>query len=185
MPKFEQARSRWRLAAWPTGETSPGPCQAVRTPKNSQSAASLRARRQAADVRDVDADEVDQAVADQRHVLVLVDEQLAHRDRDVLVCWRRMLEVADVLRGERVFEEEQLVLLQVLRELDRQDRRDALVDVVQQLDLVAELACGGARRASARSGSRRRGSQGRWSSRESVDCAAARRRFGCDLPPVP
>ena len=38
-----QARSRCRLAACPTGETSPGPCQAVRTPKNSQKAASLRA----------------------------------------------------------------------------------------------------------------------------------------------
>src|SRR5262245_60412093 len=31
MPKFGIARSRWTLAAWPTGETSPGPCQAERT----------------------------------------------------------------------------------------------------------------------------------------------------------
>src|SRR2546430_2510395 len=43
MPKFGMARSRWMLAAWPTGDTSPGPCQAVRTAKNSHSAATFRA----------------------------------------------------------------------------------------------------------------------------------------------
>ena len=57
----------------------------------------------------------------------------------VLVCGRQLLEVADVLRAERVFEEEQLVRLQVLGQLHRQDGRHPLVDVVQQLDLVAEL----------------------------------------------
>src|SRR5262249_55938314 len=31
MPKLCVARSRWTWAAWPTGETSPGPCHAVRT----------------------------------------------------------------------------------------------------------------------------------------------------------
>ena len=36
-------RSRCRLAAWPTGETSPGPCQAVRTPNALRRMASLRA----------------------------------------------------------------------------------------------------------------------------------------------
>ncbi len=38
-----QARSRWTLAACPTGETLPGPCHAVRTPKNSHIAAIFRA----------------------------------------------------------------------------------------------------------------------------------------------
>ncbi len=56
-------------------------------------------------------------------------------------------EVAVVLRRERVFEEEEPVLLQLLRQPDRQDRRHPLVDVVQQLDLVAERDCGGARTA--------------------------------------
>ena len=54
------------------------------------------------------------------------------------VCWRSIAELADVLRRERVFEEEELELLQLLRQPDRLDRRDPLVDVVQQLDLVAE-----------------------------------------------
>ena len=86
---------------------------------------------------------------DQRHPLGLVDEQLAHRDRD-----RRLLaqqrEPADVLGREAVLEEEEPELLELLGQPDRLDRRDALVDVVQQLDLVAERACAGARTASAR-----------------------------------
>src|SRR3954470_10513365 len=42
MPKLCKATSRWTLAAMPTGETSPGPCQAVRMPKAAQRWASLR-----------------------------------------------------------------------------------------------------------------------------------------------
>ena len=37
---------------------------------------------QAADLRDVDADEVDQPILDERHVFVLRVEKLAHRDGD-------------------------------------------------------------------------------------------------------
>jgi hypothetical protein len=48
-------------------------------------------------------------------------------------------EVADVLRREGVLEEEEPEALEVLRELDGLDGMEALVDVVQQLDLVAEL----------------------------------------------
>ena len=53
------------------GDASPGPCQAVRTPKNSHERRHLARRAEAADLRDVDADEVDQPVRDERHVLVL------------------------------------------------------------------------------------------------------------------
>ena len=53
------------------------------------------------------------------------------------VCWRSMPEIADVLGGEGVLDEERVILLQLLAEVDRIDRRDALVDVVEQLDLVA------------------------------------------------
>ena len=42
LPKFEQARSRATLQAWPTGDTSPGQCQAVFTPKCSPRAAIFR-----------------------------------------------------------------------------------------------------------------------------------------------
>src|SRR5919202_2093611 len=92
---------------------------------------------QTTDVRDVHADEVDQPIADQRHVFGLIDEQLAHGDRH-----RRLLaqdaEVLDVFRRERVLQEEQPVRLEVARQLDRLDRRHKLVHVVQQLDLLAE-----------------------------------------------
>ena len=77
--------------------------------------AQLARRRQPANVRDVDADEVDQAVADQRHVLVLVHEQLAHRDRDHALL-AQDAEVVVVLRREEVFQEEQVELLQLLRQ---------------------------------------------------------------------
>jgi hypothetical protein len=43
MPKLGAVRSRCKLAARPTGDVSDGSCQAVRTPKNSHSVASLRA----------------------------------------------------------------------------------------------------------------------------------------------
>ena len=42
----------------------------------------LARRRQAADLRDVDADEVDQPFGNERQVLLHRVEQLAHRDRD-------------------------------------------------------------------------------------------------------
>ena len=48
-------------------------------------------------------------------------------------------EVVDVLRGERVFQEEKVVRLQVLGEADRLDGRDTLMKIVQQLHGIAEL----------------------------------------------
>ena len=48
-------------------------------------------------------------------------------------------EIGDVLRRERIFHEEQLELLGVLAELHRLVGRHALVHVVQQLDLFAQL----------------------------------------------
>ena len=108
----------------------------------------LARRAQAADLRDVDADEVDQPLGDERHVFVLRVEQLAHRDRDARLLAQQP-EVVVLLGRERVFEEEQAVRLERLAEVDRLVRRDPLVHVVQQLDLVAELACAGARRTSA------------------------------------
>jgi hypothetical protein len=86
----------------------------------------------------VQAEEVDQPPGHQRHPLVGVVEQLAHRNRR-----RRLLpqrgEVADVLRAQRVLEEEQVVRLQLAGQPDGQHRRHALVHVVQQLHRVAHL----------------------------------------------
>jgi hypothetical protein len=68
------------LTAWPIGETLPGPCQAVRTLKNSQQGGDLARHVQAADRRDVDPDEVDEPLRDKEDPLVAVHEKLAHRD---------------------------------------------------------------------------------------------------------
>ena len=127
------------LAAWPTGETSPGPCQAVRTPNHSHSAASLRAGlRPPICEMWTRMKSISRSVISGRYSCgVLNSSPIAI---GVLVCWRRMPEVAVLLGRERVLEEEQAVLLELLAQLDRLVGRDALVDVVQQLDLVAELA---------------------------------------------
>ena len=86
----------------------------------------------------MDADEIDQPILDERHVLVLRVEQLAHRERDAGLL-AQQAEVIVVLRRERVLEEEQAIRLERLAQVDRLIQRDALVHVVQQLDLVAEL----------------------------------------------
>jgi hypothetical protein len=82
-------------------------------------------------------DKVDQALPDQRHVLGLVDEQLPHGDRRRGLLAQKT-EILGVLGGERVFEEEQVERFELPGEAYGLDRRDALVDVVQQLDLVTE-----------------------------------------------
>src|SRR5581483_10330202 len=73
-----------------------------------------------------------------RHVLRLVDEQLAHRDRRGRVLAEQR-EVADVLGREGVFEEEELELVEVLGEADRHDRWAALEYVVQELDVLGQV----------------------------------------------
>jgi hypothetical protein len=103
----------------------------------------LRERRElprgsdAADVRDVHPDEVDQAVPDERHGLALADEQLPHRDRRAGLRSKEA-QVLLVLRRNRVLQEEQPVGLEVLGELDGHDRGHPLVNVVEQLDVLAE-----------------------------------------------
>ena len=109
----------------------------------------LARRAQPADLRDVDADEVDQPAGDQRQVFLLRVEQLAHRDRHARLLPDEV-EVVLLLGRQRVLDEERVVLLQLLAQADRLAGRDPLVDVVQQLDVVAEGRCAGARTASGR-----------------------------------
>ena len=75
----------------------------------------------------------------QRQPFVAVDEQLAHRQRASRsaggACWNQ----AASSGAKRILEEEQPVRLQGLRELDGLGRGHALVDVVEQLDVEAEL----------------------------------------------
>ena len=73
-------------------------------------------RREAAGLRDVDADVVDQPFADQRRPFVRAVEQFAHGERRGALL-ADLAEVGDVFRRERVFQEEQLELLGVLGEL--------------------------------------------------------------------
>ena len=55
-----------------------GPCQAVRTPKNRRAPPASGPGSRPPILGDVDADKVDQAVFDQRHVLLRVVEEFAH-----------------------------------------------------------------------------------------------------------
>src|SRR5215212_7256702 len=82
-------------------------------------------------------DKVDQMFPDERNVLGLVDEQLPHGHRSCGPPAQEM-KILGVLGGERVFEEEQMIRFDLPGEAYRLDRRNALVDVVQQLDLVAK-----------------------------------------------
>ena len=65
-------------------------------------------------------------------------EQLAHRDRRGALL-PDLAEIGDVLGRKRVLDEEQLELFEILAELDGLIRSDSLVDVVQELNFVAEL----------------------------------------------
>lgn len=94
--------------------------------------------RNAADLRKMATDEIDLPPAHQRHPLVGIVEQFAHGD------WCRrlaaeMLEVADILRRERILDEKRVIRFEILDQLHRQNGRHALVDVVEQLDVVSKL----------------------------------------------
>ena len=65
-------------------------------------------------------------------------EQLAHGDRRGALLPQEA-EVVVLLGRERVFEEEGAILFQVLAELDRLAGRDPFVNVVEQLDVIAEV----------------------------------------------
>src|SRR5204862_5097560 len=98
----------------------------------------LPRRAQPAYLRDVNADEVDQPILDERQVLVLRVEQLAHRDRNARLLPQQP-EMVVVFGRERILEEEQPIRLERLAQVDGLVQRHALVDVVQQLDVVSEL----------------------------------------------
>src|SRR5258708_13929671 len=98
----------------------------------------LAARRQSAGHRGMDADEVDKALGYERCPFVRTAEQLTHRElRGALLPDHA--EVGDVLRRQRVFEEEQVELLYFFCEAHGLNRGHALVDVVRQLHLLTQL----------------------------------------------
>src|SRR4051794_1653229 len=84
-------------------------------------------------------DEVDQALLDQHFPFGLVHEELTHRDGD-RSRFAHTREPADVFGREGILKEEETELLELLGKIDRQDRLNPLVDVMQQLELVTKLA---------------------------------------------
>ena len=93
---------------------------------------------EAADLRHVRAHEVDQAVRDQGHVFVLGVEELTHGDGHARLL-AQQAEVLVLLGRERVLDEVRVIALQLLADLDRFRQGHALVDVVEQLHLFAQL----------------------------------------------
>ncbi len=94
-------------------------------------------RGESTDCRNVDPDEIDQAVLDEHFPFACVHEELAHCQRNA-GGFPHASEVADVLRSGRVFQEEESVLLKLLCEVDGKDRLDPFVNVVQQFDFVPD-----------------------------------------------
>ncbi len=73
------ARSVWALAAWPIGDTSPGPCQAVLALHHAPSRATFMAS-DTPDLRNVDTDVVNQPVFHQLYPLMGIIAQFARGD---------------------------------------------------------------------------------------------------------
>src|ERR1043165_9592149 len=78
----------------------------------------LPRRTQAADLRNVNAYEVNQALFDERHIFVLCIEQFALRKRNTRLL-AQQTEVIIVFRRERVFEEKQTIRFERLAQIDR------------------------------------------------------------------
>src|SRR5215213_5156046 len=126
MPKFGLLRSRCRLAAWPIGETSPGPCQAVRTLQLAERSHLARGC-DAAKRAEMHARKVDQPFGHQRNPLALVHEQLAHGDRRSALG-AQITKPVGLLGCQRIFEEKQLVWFNRLGQLNRLWWGQPLVD---------------------------------------------------------
>src|SRR6266849_10126163 len=86
----------------------------------------------------VDADEIDQPLRDQREPFVAIDEQLAHGERGCRLLAKNA-KPAHVLGGEGILHEERTVGLDGLAEQAGLVGVRTLVDVVDQLNIEAEL----------------------------------------------
>jgi len=95
-------------------------------------------RGQAADLRKVYADEINQPLGNESGPFMRAVEQFSHGDRGAALLPQRP-KIADGLGRERVFDEERMVALKFLAKPNRLDRLDALMDVMQQFDFLPEL----------------------------------------------
>ena len=87
---------------------------------------------------DVHAHKIDEPLLDDRCPLVRVSEQLSHRQRRGTLL-ADIPEPGDVFRRQGVLQEEQLERLRLLGKAYGLDWLQALVDIVQELDLEAQL----------------------------------------------
>ena len=139
MPKLWTLRSKCSAAAIATGLRSVAPCDPVRTWCSSRERRDLPQVADAAAVHDGHADVVDQLLFDELRAVVDRVEHLADRNRR-----RRVLadgaERRLVLRRHRILQPEQPRRLEALAEPRRFDRRQAMVHVVEQVHVEADLA---------------------------------------------
>src|SRR6476620_1372736 len=98
----------------------------------------LASRADAADLREVATNEINQAAANEIEPFIWIVEQLTHGDGCGALLAQHF-EIANVFRREGIFEEEKPIWLQLFGEPDRIDGRETFVHVVKQLDFVAEL----------------------------------------------
>src|SRR5688572_5116903 len=92
----------------------------------------------AADLRNVAANEIDEAVFDDVEIFVGVVKEFAHGDRAGAEL-AQGFEVADIFGREGVFEEEGTVLLDFAADVDGVDWMQALVHIVKEFDFFAEV----------------------------------------------
>ena len=96
----------------------------------------LQAGSYAADVVKPDSDKVDQPVRYQAGPFDRMAKQFSHSDGSAALLPHH-LEIAHLLRRQRVLDPKQTVLLQCLHQVDSLDGLDALVHIVDQFKIVA------------------------------------------------
>src|SRR5579863_5009860 len=90
----------------------------------------------------MNANEIDQPLGNQRSPFQRMREQLAHGQLGRALLANQP-EVIDILGGQHVLQEEQAELLYVFSEAHGLYRMKPLMNIMQQLDLVAKFLAGG------------------------------------------
>jgi hypothetical protein len=86
----------------------------------------------------VNADKVEQPLFDHRHILTGIIKKFAYGNRRAGLLTENP-QVFDVLWSEYVLQKEKAVFLQLLGERDGLNGRYALVNVVEQFDIIAQM----------------------------------------------
>ena len=92
-----------------------------------------------AHLADMHPQEIDQAFLDQQAPFAWIVKQLAHRDGGGTLL-EDVAESFNICGGQRIFQEEQVERFDIFGKLDRVDRRQAFVNIVQQFHFFADVA---------------------------------------------